>query len=197
MGQSVLPKPKFYHHIIFKLLFFIFYKMGIMNDSVSNNIQISPRESHVAFGTPHLVTPANLEDAFPTGRTRLGIFLEEGGGFHVVLVAHVVFARTLRGKRSSGKVGALKLNKGAQADCTETHACRTLSNPAVHAAHIRSATLWARRPRLKRRVQRLARCVSGGLTRVAAASSRPPGSGGRGRRADLRGRISSHRSLCD
>jgi len=59
-----------------------------------------PTERYFALGTPHLVTPANLEDAFPTGRTRLGIFLEEGGGFHVVLVAHVVFAFDLAALRA-------------------------------------------------------------------------------------------------
>ena len=62
--------------------------MGIM-DGAGDDPAGFPTERHFALCAPHLVAAANFEDALAARRAGFGIFLEEGGGFHVVLVANV------------------------------------------------------------------------------------------------------------
>ena len=72
----------------------IAHKLIIMRimDSARDNPAGFPTERYFALRAPHLVTPADLEDTLAARRTRFGVLLEKGGGFHVVLVAYVVFA---------------------------------------------------------------------------------------------------------
>ena len=63
--------------------------MGIM-DGAGDDPAGFPTERHFASSAPHLVAAANLEDALAARRTGLRVFLEEGGGFHIVLVTNVI-----------------------------------------------------------------------------------------------------------
>ncbi len=65
--------------------------MGIM-DGTGDDTPGFPTERYFALRAPHLVAAADLEDTLAARRTRFGVLLEKGGGFHVVLVAYVVFA---------------------------------------------------------------------------------------------------------
>ena len=62
--------------------------MGVV-DPTRFNPEGHPIKCHVARGTPHLRTPANLKNHLTTTRTRLGILLEELDRLDVVGVAGV------------------------------------------------------------------------------------------------------------
>jgi hypothetical protein len=63
--------------------------MGVV-DPTRFNPEGHPIKCHVARGTPHLRTPANLENHLTTTRARLGVLFEKLDRLNIVGVACVI-----------------------------------------------------------------------------------------------------------